>query len=114
LLNLIKITLEVARLIRDDFLQQNGFTKYDRFCPFYKTVGMLRNFMLFFDLAQKAVEKTGDNKITWNHIKQSMGDTIYKLTAMKFQDPVEGEEAIGKAYKQLSEEIHQAFRALEE
>jgi len=109
-----KITLEVARIIRDDFLQQNGFTKYDRFCPFYKTVGMLRNFMLFFDLAQKAVEKTGDNKITWNHIKQSMGDTIYKLTAMKFQDPVEGEETINKAYAQLGDEIHQAFRALEE
>lgn len=31
-----KITLEVARLIRDDFLQQNGFTSYDKYCPFYK------------------------------------------------------------------------------
>ena len=25
-----KITLEVARLIKDDFLQQNGYTPYDR------------------------------------------------------------------------------------
>ena len=31
-----KITLEVARLIKDDFLQQNSFTKYDKYCPFYK------------------------------------------------------------------------------
>lgn len=38
-----KITLEVAKLIKEDFLQQNGYTPYDRFCPFYKTVGMLRN-----------------------------------------------------------------------
>uniref|UniRef100_A0A1I7WJS1 H(+)-transporting two-sector ATPase n=1 Tax=Heterorhabditis bacteriophora TaxID=37862 RepID=A0A1I7WJS1_HETBA len=38
-----KITLEVAKLIKDDFLQQNGYTPYDRFCPFYKTVGMLKN-----------------------------------------------------------------------
>ncbi len=25
-----KITLEVAKLIKDDFLQQNGYTSYDR------------------------------------------------------------------------------------
>merc|ERR1712176_1567459 len=31
-----KITLEIAKLIKDDFLQQNGFTPYDRVCPFYK------------------------------------------------------------------------------
>jgi len=26
-----KITLEVAKLIKDDYLQQNGFTPYDRY-----------------------------------------------------------------------------------
>jgi V-type H+-transporting ATPase subunit A len=110
-----KITLEVAKMIRDDFLQQNGFTPYDRFCPFYKTVGMLRNFVLFYNLAQKAVEKSGgDVKITWNHIRQSMGDTIYKLVAMKFQDPADGEESVTREFKKLNDEIHQAFRALEE
>lgn len=36
-------TLEVAKPIKNDFLQQNGYTPYDRFCPFYKTVGMLKN-----------------------------------------------------------------------
>jgi V-type H+-transporting ATPase subunit A len=25
-----KITLEVAKIIKDDFLQQNGYTPYDR------------------------------------------------------------------------------------
>ena len=109
-----KITLEVAKLIRDDFLQQNGFTNYDRFCPFYKTSWMMRNMILFFNLAQKAVEKSGDNKVTWNHIKQSMGDTIYKISAMKFQDPADGEENVVREYKKLSEEIYQAFKALEE
>ena len=42
-----KITLEVAKLIKDDFLQQNGYTPYDRFCPFYKTVGMLKNMLVY-------------------------------------------------------------------
>ena len=31
-----KITLETARFLKDDFLQQNSFTKYDKYCPFYK------------------------------------------------------------------------------
>ena len=43
-----KVVLETAKLIKDDFLQQNGYSEYDQFCPFYKTVGMLKNFMLFY------------------------------------------------------------------
>ena len=31
-----KIILETARFLKDDFLQQNSFTKYDKYCPFYK------------------------------------------------------------------------------
>lgn len=48
-----KVTLEVAKLLREDFLQQNSFTSYDKFCPFYKSVGMLRNFITFHDLANQ-------------------------------------------------------------
>ncbi|CAF4576260.1 unnamed protein product [Rotaria sp. Silwood2] len=29
-----KITLEVSRMIKDDFLQQNGYSSYDKYCPF--------------------------------------------------------------------------------
>merc|ERR1719322_1212610 len=47
-----KITLEVAKLLKDDFLQQNGYSPYDKYCPFYKTVGMLRNIVAFYDLAR--------------------------------------------------------------
>ena len=31
-----KIVLETARFLKDDFLQQNSFTSYDKYCPFYK------------------------------------------------------------------------------
>jgi V-type H+-transporting ATPase subunit A len=31
-----KVTLDVARLIKDDFLQQNGISEYDRYCPFVR------------------------------------------------------------------------------
>ncbi len=110
-----KIVLEVAKLIKDDFLQQNGFTEYDAFCPFYKTVWILRNMILFYNLSQKAVEKTSDDtKITWNTIRQSMGDIIYKISSMKFQDPHDGQDSVISSYKELNEEIQQAFRNLED
>ncbi|EGT34013.1 CBN-VHA-13 protein [Caenorhabditis brenneri] len=112
-----KITLEVAKIIKDDFLQQNGYTKYDRFCPFYKTVGMLKNMIGFYDLARHSVEATAqsDNKITWNVIKDSMGDLIYQLSAMKFKDPVaDGEAKIRKDYDDLAEAMSSAFRNLED
>jgi len=109
-----KITLEVARIIRDDFLQQNGFTPYDRMCPFFKSVWMLRNIITFYNLAQKSVENnaTSDRKMTWNHIKNQMSDLIYKITSMKFQDPADGEAALVAHYKALNEEIAGAFRNL--
>lgn len=82
-----KITLEVAKLIKDDFLQQNGYSSYDRYCPFYKTVGMLSNIVGFYDMAQHAVESTAhsDNKITWAIIKENMGEILYSLSSMKFK-----------------------------
>lgn len=104
-----KITLEVARMIKDDFLQQNGYSSYDkyaenlyeqfyltlvlvfqfnhRYCPFYKCVAMLRNMISFYDLARHAVETTAqsEKKITWNDIRTNMGDIIHQLSSMKFK-----------------------------
>jgi V-type H+-transporting ATPase subunit A len=112
-----KITLEVAKLIKDDFLQQNGYSSYDRYCPFYKTVGMLRNIVAFYDLARHAVESTSqsDNKITWNVIREAMGNHLYQLSSMKFKDPVkDGEQKIKADFDTLNEEMQAAFRNLED
>eukprot|EP01098_Paradermamoeba_levis_P014291 TRINITY_DN676_c0_g1_i3.p1 TRINITY_DN676_c0_g1~~TRINITY_DN676_c0_g1_i3.p1 ORF type:complete len:668 (-),score=247.68 TRINITY_DN676_c0_g1_i3:241-1992(-) len=110
-----KITLEVAKIIRDDFLQQNGFSEYDRYCPFYKTIWMLRNMITFYSSGLKAVEASSqDHKITWNTIKQAMGDIIYEITSMKFQNPSDGEAKVVAVYKKLNEDIVARFRQLEE
>ncbi|CAI5456411.1 unnamed protein product [Caenorhabditis angaria] len=112
-----KITLEVAKIIKDDFLQQNGYTPYDRFCPFYKTVGMLKNMIAFYDLARHSIETTAqsDNKVTWAIIKDHMGDLLYQLSSMKFKDPVaDGEAKIKKDYDDLLEAMQNAFRNLED
>ncbi|XP_037267779.1 V-type proton ATPase catalytic subunit A-like [Falco naumanni] len=112
-----KVTLEVAKLLKDDFLQQNGYSSYDRFCPFYKTVGMLHNMVTFYELARHAVEATapGERRVTWATIRESLGDILYKLSAMKFKDPVkDGEANITAAFAQLNEEMQTAFRNLED
>lgn len=58
-----------------------------RFCPFYKTVGVLSNMIAFYDMARHAVESTAqsDNKITWAIIRENMGEILYKISSMKFK-----------------------------
>merc|ERR1711892_121073 len=112
-----KITLEVAKLLKDDFLQQNGYSSYDGYCPFYKTVGMLKNIVAFYDLARHSVESTAqsDHKITWNIIRESMSQIMYQLASMKFKDPQkDGEDKIMADYEELHETMTTAFRNLED
>jgi len=111
-----KITLEVAKLLKDDFLQQNGYSSYDCFCPFYKSVGMLKNFMLFFDLARRSVESTAqsENKITWAIIADQLRDVMYQLSSQKFLEPSEGEEKVKAKLAELAETLRTRFRNLED
>jgi V-type H+-transporting ATPase subunit A len=109
------IELEVARLIKDDFLQQNGYSKYDKNCPFYKTVGMMKNMIHFYDLARHAVDTTSesDKKVTWNVIKEACGDLLYQLSSMKFIDPVDdGEVSIKADFEKLNDELTQKFQTM--
>merc|ERR1712212_949302 len=112
-----KITLEVARIIKDDFLQQNSYTSYDRYCPFYKTVGMMRNIVGFYDMSKQIVNRTAqsDNKVTWQVIRDAMGNIMYDLSSMKFKNTFEeGEGKVKKEFDDLHESIQQAFRNLED
>jgi V-type H+-transporting ATPase subunit A len=112
-----KITLEVAKILKEDFLAQNGYTPHDRFCPFYKTVGMLKIMIGFYDQARHAVESTAqsDNKISLGVIKEQMGKIIYEITSMKFENPnVLSKEVIVGKYDALFAKMTDAFRALEE
>jgi len=124
-----KIVLETARLIKDDFLQQNAFTPYDKFCPLYKSVWMMRNIVTFNKLANDCIERNlmahrmgkdsgkggvMKNRISFQIIKQRLGDLLYKLSAQKFEDPAQGEEAIIDKYKGLHKELTDAFQELNE
>lgn len=108
-----KITLDIAKLIKEDFLQQNGYSSYDRFCPLYKTIGMLRNIILFYESSLHAVDTSGGT-ITWTKIKELTGDMMYRLTSQKFEDPAQGESVILEKFTKLNKEIEEKFRNLTE
>lgn len=77
-----KLKYEIAQLVKNEFLAQDGFSSYDKFCPLYKTVWMMRNIMLYADLAHKAIEETNQ---VWFIIKLKTKDLLYKLSCMKFE-----------------------------
>merc|ERR1711924_220653 len=110
-----KCTLEVAKIVREDFLQQNGFTDYDFMCPLAKTIGMMKVIVTFHETAQKTIlESTGDHKIGWYTIYTAMRDVITKITSMKFELPRQPESAYRSTFGALVDEITAAFRQLNE
>ena len=66
---------------QDDFLQQNGMSTYDRMCPIYKTTGMAKNYVTFYNAALRAVE----NGLTWSRIKEGGSDIMFRLSQQKFE-----------------------------
>eukprot|EP00929_Paragymnodinium_shiwhaense_P025509 TRINITY_DN1540_c0_g1_i7.p2 TRINITY_DN1540_c0_g1~~TRINITY_DN1540_c0_g1_i7.p2 ORF type:complete len:607 (-),score=189.19 TRINITY_DN1540_c0_g1_i7:165-1985(-) len=111
-----KCTLEVARVIREDFLQQNGFSEYDFMCPLAKTIGMMKVIVSFHEMGQKAIsESSGEHKITWAIIAAAMRDLIVKITSMKFEMPRQSEEHYKKVLNEnLYGEVVAAFQTLTE
>ncbi|KAF3683047.1 hypothetical protein FXO38_00952 [Capsicum annuum] len=112
-----KITLETAKLLREDYLAQNAFTPYDKFCPFYKSVWMLRNIIHFYNLANQAVERAAGmdgQKITYTLIKHRLGDLFYRLVSQKFEDPAEGEDVLVAKFQKLHDDLIAGFRNLED
>merc|ERR1712137_798146 len=110
-----KVTLEIAKIIQEDFLAQNGFSDHDRYCPFYKTVWMMKNMILFHDLAQKLIAgSSADNKVTFGQIRSKLDHCVVALIQMKFAVPADGEDKIIPRYKQTYDDIVRSFRELEE
>lgn len=87
-----KITMDVAAMVKDDFLQQNGYSDYDQFCPLWKTKYMMKAFMGFHDEAQKAVAQ-GQN---WSKVRDATADIQTSLRSMKFELPENEQEVSEK------------------
>lgn len=106
-----KATLDIANLLKNDFLQQNGISEYDAYCPWWKTTWMLRNIIEYNQEVQSAI-KSGEH--TWAKIKEQTSDLMYRLTQQKFELPKDGEEKVVGVLKKLNQDIHETFRSLQD
>merc|ERR1712019_29616 len=108
-----KVIMEVAKLIREDFLAQNAFTEHDYTCPLTKSVGMLSSIISFYDLCQKAIaDSPNDAKITYAQIKTALSPVIQRVINSKFVDPKICSEEINNFYSALNDDLKQEFLAL--
>jgi len=108
-----KVVMEIAKILREDFLQQNAFSSWDFTCPIYKSIGMLRNIITLYKGSQKLIaDSPASSKITWAYIKTSMDRVIKKVIDGKFVDPKLPKEELEKYYHELNTEIEVAFQTV--
>lgn len=119
----LQVVLEVAKIIREDYLQQNAFSEHDYNCPLPKSIGMLRVIVQLYRRCLKAVTGSdatgataaaaaGAKTVTWNVIKATQVKLIARVTDMKFLDPRTPEGDMRKYFGGLLEDINASFDAL--
>ena len=74
-----KLTLDVAKLIKDEFLCQNAFSSYDYMCPLKKTVGMMKCISTYYNCAFKVLKDTTvEQKRSYVVVREKLKDLISK------------------------------------
>ncbi len=95
-------TLEVARMIREDFLQQNAYHEVDSYCSLEKQYLMAKVILQWYDNAKEAIEE---------------GISIEKLETMRIKDVIarmkyiKNEEFSAK-YEEIMKAMKDEFEAL--
>jgi len=97
-----RVILEGARIIREDFLQQNAYHEVDTYCPYDKQYEMLRIMLKFYHLMREAVEK---------------GVEFDKLRGLKSREAIARmatvpNEEWQKRFKQIEEEMEKEMEKL--
>jgi V-type H+-transporting ATPase subunit A len=96
-----KITLDVSTLIKEDFLQQNGYSSYDAFCPIWKTNAMMKAFVTYHDEAQKAIS----NGSSWSKLSEATADVRHSVSSAKFFEPSRGRDELSAEFDKLIQSI---------
>ena len=102
-----QFALQAARMVREDFLQQNAFHDIDTFCSPEKQFRMLQIIMEFYETGKKAIEE---------------GVSVDKLAEMEVLEDIsrmsniasdEWEERSGKVEMKMNEEFQELEESLE-
>lgn len=54
-----RLIIEIGKILREDFLQQNAFSDIDGYCPMEKQDGILRAIIAFYDKASEVIQRGG-------------------------------------------------------
>jgi len=95
-----KLTLEVARMIREIVLQQNAYHPVDTYCPMSRQYQVMRTIKRFADLSKRAVE----NDVLVDAIANMPLRT--RLGKSKFEETVDNE------LETILKEMDKAFESL--
>ena len=92
-----QLILEIARMVREYFLQQNAYHEVDTYCPMDKQYKLLKAIMLWGDKAQTALE---------NNIPV---EEILKLKSKDELAKVKFEKDFDKALKEITNSMEEEF-----
>ncbi|MGM0771305.1 MAG: ATP synthase subunit A [Halobacteriota archaeon] len=94
-----QLTLEIARMVREYFLQQNAFHPVDTYCPFDKQYKLLKSITKYGEMATAAL----DSGIPMNKIITI--ESKDELAKVKFEEDFDGE--LEKVMAKMDEEFAQ-------
>jgi V-type H+-transporting ATPase subunit A len=110
-----KATLAVASLIKEEFLQQNAFSDFDYNCPLYKTIGMMKCIVTYYDACRRVLVESQkqERKLSMAIIEDTFKKSIiYDLKRMKDKDPELPQKTMVQQLETLAETIENEFRKL--
>lgn len=94
-----RVTLEAARSIREDYLQQNAFNEEDTYTTLDKQFRMIKIIMAFYEKSQDAVKKGVDiNNLFSIPVRE-------KISRMKYIPEKEGSKPFDDIEEELSTQI---------
>jgi V/A-type H+-transporting ATPase subunit A len=92
-----RVILEVSKMLREDFLQQNAFHPVDAYCSLEKQYRMLKVILKFYELAEKMLAAKPLEEI----LKLDVIDRIAKMKFLKEKDFVKESEGLMKRMDEL-------------
>jgi len=110
-----KATLTVASLIKEEFLQQNAFSDFDYNCPLWKTIGMMKCIVTYYEACKRVLVESQkqERKISMAIIEDTFKKSIiYDLKRMKDKDPELPQKQMIQQLETLAETIENEFRKL--
>jgi V/A-type H+/Na+-transporting ATPase subunit A len=100
-----RLILEIAKSIREDFLQQNGFDPVDTYCNFDKCQLMLNIIISLYELCTGLIETHGDDE---NLIAKIFNvNTKELLTNLKYKENMEELQKSGELIFKAIEVLYQ-------